>query len=224
MGFSRQENWSGLSCLPPGDLPDSGIKLTSLTSPALAGGFFTTGTTWEVQGSTLRNPFNLITSLKTLFSNTDSEVLKPNTSTYVLWETIQPISATKTYFSHKRFYVPLSMLLLFQSLSHVQLFVTPWSEARQASLSFTISWTLLKLMSIESMMPSNHFILCPLLLLPSIFPSIRVFSNQSALFIRWLKYWSFSFSTSPSNEYSRFISFRIHHLAVQGTLRSLLQP
>ena len=90
MGFSRQY-WSGLPCPPPGDLPDSGIKLTSLTSPALAGGFFTTSSTWEVQGSTLSNPFNLITSSKTLSSNTDFEVLRPNTSTYVLWETIQPI-------------------------------------------------------------------------------------------------------------------------------------
>ena len=104
---------------------------------------------------------------------------------------------------------------------------TPWTAAHQASLSSTISWSLLKLMSIELMMPSNHLILFhPLLLLPSIFPSIRVFSNQLALRIRWLKYWSFSFSTSPSNEYSGLISFRIDLfvlLAVRGTLKSLLQ-
>ena len=88
-----------------------------------------------------------------------------------------------------------------QSLNPVRLFVTPWTEARQAFLSFTISWSLLKLMSIESVMPSNHLILsCPLLLLPSIFPSISVFSNESVLHIRWPKYWSFSFSISPSNE------------------------
>ena len=88
--------------------------------------------------------------------------------------------------------------------------VTPWTAARQASLSFTISWSLLKLMSIESVMTSNHLIFChPLCLLPSTFPSIRVFSNESALHIRWLKYWSFSFSTSPSNEYSGLISFRM---------------
>ena len=96
-----------------------------------------------------------------------------------------------------------------QSLSYVLLFVTAWTAACQTSLSFTISWSLLKLMSVESMMPSNHLILCgPLFLLPLIFPSIRVFSNESALCIRWPKYWSFSFSISPSNEYSGLISFR----------------
>ena len=110
-----------------------------------------------------------------------------------------------------------------QSLSHVQLFMTPWTAARQASLSITNSRSLLKLMSIESVMPSNHLILCrPLLLLPSIFPSLRVFSNESALRIRWPKCWSFSFSISPSNEYSGLISFRMDwfDLAVQGTLKS----
>ena len=114
-----------------------------------------------------------------------------------------------------------------QSLSHVQFFETPWTAAHQVSLSITISWSLFKLMSIESVMPSNHFILCyPLLLLLSIFPTIRVFSNESALCIRWPKYWDFSFSISPSNEYSRFISFRMDWLdllAVQGTFSSLLQ-
>ena len=114
-----------------------------------------------------------------------------------------------------------------QLLSHVQLFATPWIAARQASLSITNSWSLLKLMSIELVMPFNHLILCcPLLLLPSIFPTIRVFSNESALPIRWPKYWSFSFNTSPSNEYSGLISFRMDWLdllAVQGTLKSLLQ-
>ena len=97
-----------------------------------------------------------------------------------------------------------------QSLSHVQLFATPWTAAHQASLSITNSWSLLKLMPIESVMPSNHLILCqPLLLLPSIMPSIRVLSNESVLRIRWPKYWSFSFSISPSNEYSGLISFRM---------------
>ena len=113
-----------------------------------------------------------------------------------------------------------------QPLSHVWLFETSWTAARQAPLSFTISWSLLKFMSIELMMPSNHPILChPLLLLPSVFPSIRVFSNDSALCMR-SKYWSFSFSISPSNEYSGLISFRIDWfdlLAVQGTFKSLLQ-
>ena len=113
-----------------------------------------------------------------------------------------------------------------QSLSRVQLFVTPWTAARQASLSFTNSQSSLKLMSIESVMPSNHLILCRPLLLPSIFPNIRVFSNESVLPIRWPKCWSFSFSISSSNEYSGLVSFRMDWLdllAVQGTLESLLQ-
>ena len=114
-----------------------------------------------------------------------------------------------------------------QSLSRVRLFVTPWTAAHQASLSITNSRSPPKPMSIESVMPSNHLILCrPLLLLPSIFPSIRVFSNESALRIRWSKYWSFSFSISLSTEYSGLISFKIDWfdlLAVQGTLKSLLQ-
>ena len=118
------------------------------------------------------------------------------------------------------------MLLLF-SCPVVSDSAATWTAARQASLSFIISWSLFKLMSIESVMPSNYLILCcPLLLPPSIFPSIRVFSNESALHIRWPKYWSFSFSISSSNEYSGLISFRIHWfdiLAVQGTLKSLLQ-
>ena len=112
-------------------------------------------------------------------------------------------------------------------ISHVQFFETPWTAACQASLSITNSRSLLKLMSIESVMPSNHLILChPLLLPPSIFPSIRVCSNESVLHIRWPKYWSFSFSISPSNEYSGLISFRMDWLdllEVQGTLKSLLQ-
>ena len=100
-----------------------------------------------------------------------------------------------------------------QSLSHVWLFATPWTAARQASLSIINSRSLLRLMSIESVMPSKHLILClPLLLLPSIFPSIRVFSNESVLWIRWPKYWSFSFSISPSNEYSGLMSFRMDWL------------
>ena len=114
-----------------------------------------------------------------------------------------------------------------QSLSHVQLFVTPWTAACQASLYITNSRTLLKLMSAESVMPSNHLILCrPLLLLTPVPPSIRVFSNESTLHIRWPKYWSFSFSISPSNEYPGLISFRMDWLdllAVQGTFKSLLQ-
>ena len=114
-----------------------------------------------------------------------------------------------------------------QLLSHVRLFAIPWTTACQASLSITNSWSLPKFMCIESMMPSNHLILCrSLLLLPSILPSIRVFSNESALQIRWSKYWSFSFNMSPSNEHPGLISFRMDWLdllKVQGTLKSLFQ-
>ena len=117
--------------------------------------------------------------------------------------------------------------VVVHSFSHVQLFGTPWTAAYQASLSFTISWSLLKFMSIEAVMPSNHLVLChPLLFLPSIFPSTRVFSNESVLRISWPKYWSFSFSISLSNEYLGLISFRMDWLdllAVQGTYKSLLQ-
>ena len=117
--------------------------------------------------------------------------------------------------------------LIVQSLSHVHLFATPWTLALQASLSFTICWGLLKLTSIESVLPFNHLVFCrPLFLLPSIFPSIKVFSNKLVLYIRWPKYWSFSFNISPPNEYSLLISIRIDwldFLMFQGTLKSLLQ-
>ena len=129
------------------------------------------------------------------------------------------IKSLVQYLTHKKCFV-------VQSLSCVRLFATPWTTAHQASLSFTISRFLLKLTFIESVMPSNHLVLCcPLLLLPSVFPSIRVFHNESVLCIRWPKYWSFSFSISPSNEYSALISFRIDwfDLAVRGTFKSLLQ-
>ena len=121
-----------------------------------------------------------------------------------------------------------SYILCYCSLlCHARLFVTPWTAAHQASLSITISQSLLKLMPIESVMPTNHLILCcPLLLLPSIFPGIRVFSSELTLCIRWPKYWSFNFRISPSNEYLWLISIRIEwfdFLAVQGTLKSLLQ-
>ena len=126
-------------------------------------------------------------------------------------------------------HIKLLLLLLLFSRSVVSdslHFATPWTAACQASLSFTISWNLVKLTSIESVMPSNHLILChPLLPLPSIFPSIMVFSNELAVCIRWTKHWSFSFSISPSNEHLGFISFRMDWfdlLVVQGTLKSLL--
>ena len=126
--------------------------------------------------------------------------------------------------------LPVTAVLLIsqsvQSLSCVQLFVTSWTAACQAYLSITNSQSLLKFMSIKSVMPSNHLILCHPLLMPSIFSSIRVFSSESVLLIRWPKYWSFSFSISPSNEFLGLISFRmdwVDLLAVQGTLKSLLQ-
>ena len=123
---------------------------------------------------------------------------------------------------------PSSPVFAVQSLSRVRLPATPWTEACQTSLSFTISQSLLKFMSIESVTPSNHLILCrPLLLLPSIFPSIRVFSNESVLCVRWPKYWRFSFSISPSNEYSGLISFRMDWLdllAVQDAHESSPTP
>ena len=133
-----------------------------------------------------------------------------------------------SYNLHNRDLLPPSVhFSSVQSLSHVQLFATPWITARQASLSITNSRSSLKLTSIESVIPSSHLILCrPLLLLPPLPPSIRVFSNESPLHMRWPKYWSFSFSISPSNEHPRLISFRMDWLdllAVQGTLKSLLQ-
>ena len=140
----------------------------------------------------------------------------------------------KDYLEHLNVHLQISKILAdflqfssVQLLSRVRLFLTPWTAAHQASLSITNSRSSLRLTSIESVMPSNHLILCcPLLLLPSISPSIRVFSNQSALHIRWPKYWSFSFNIRPSNEYPELISFRMDWLdllAVQGTLKSLLQ-
>ena len=154
-----------------------------------------------------------------------------------IWAYLSPL---RLHFLHHFYYFQIQKLSLpicqtlysvqfssVQSLSCVQLFVTPWTAARQASLSITNSQSLLKHMSIEWVMPSNHLILCrPLLLLPSIFLNIRVFSNESALHIRWPKYWSFSFNISPSNEHPGMISFRMDWLdllAVQGTLKSLLQ-
>ena len=137
------------------------------------------------------------------------------------------MDATSQNFWDKRVSIFRLQFSSVQSLSCVQLFVTPWTAAHQVSLSITNSQSLLKFMSIKSVMPSNHLILCrPLFLLPTIFPSIRVFSNESAARIRWPKYWSFSFSISPSNEHSGLISFKMDWLdlpAVQGTLKSLFQ-
>ena len=141
-------------------------------------------------------------------------------------ETPQLRGVTDKFTGAQHFTVYLTPFSPVQPVSRVRLFVTVWNAACQASPSFTISQSLLKLMTIYSVMPSNHLILCrPLLLLPSIFPGIRVFSKESVLCIRWPKYWSFSFSISPFNESSELISFRIDWcdlLAVQGTLKSLL--
>ena len=124
-------------------------------------------------------------------------------------------------------YISICAFVVVQSLSHVQLFATPWTAARQALLSFTVSQSLLRCMCIESVMVSKHLILCFLLLLPSIFPRIRIFTNESSLCIKWPKYWSFYFRISPSNEYSGLISFRIDWsdlLAVQGLSRIFSVP
>ena len=134
---------------------------------------------------------------------------------------------SQSFFAYFSTTILLSVRCCVQPLSRVWLFVTPWIAARQFSLSFTITWSVLRLLSSESVMPSKHLILChPLLLLPSVFPNIRVFSNKSVFHIWWPKYWSFSFSISPSSEYSGLISFRndwLDLLAVQGTLKNLLQ-
>ena len=143
----------------------------------------------------------------------------------VLWSWRRSFSANQRTLTDK--ILKFRIIFAVQPLSCVQFFATPWTVAHQAPLNSTISQSLLKFICIELVMPSNHLILCrPLLLLPSIFPSIKVFSNESALCIRWPKYWSFSFNISPSNEYSVLISFRMDWfdvLAVQGTLKSLLQ-
>ena len=145
----------------------------------------------------------------------------PNHAEYSTTQSTQPCRVLK----HTEY--STTQRSVVQSLSHVQLFAAPWTAASQASLSPSISWRLLKLMSFESVMPSNYLILfCPLLLLPSVFPSIRVFCSESALHIRWPKRWSFSFGICPSNEYSGLISFRIDRfdlLAIHGTLKSFLQ-
>ena len=142
----------------------------------------------------------------------------------LMWKDLSATESTREISSGGK---SCSSSFVIQLFHHVRLFATPWTAVLQVSMSFTISWSLLKHMSTESMMPSNHLILChPLLLLPSIFPSISVFYNESAFCFRWPKYWSFSFSISPSNEHSGLISFRMDWLdlvSVQETLKSLLQ-
>ena len=156
---------------------------------------------------------------KSILISVDNSLSKKNTAFFPCIPPVMALSYIKCLLKHQFSSV--------QSLSRVQLFATPWIAVRQASLSITNSQSPPKPMSIESVMPSNHLILCrPLLLLPSFFPSIRVFSNESALHIMWPKYWSFSFSINPSSEHLGLISFRMDWLdllAVQGTLKSLLQ-
>ena len=163
---------------------------------------------------------SVIHTSKRYYSSFKKKEILPFTIT---WLNLEDIILSEISQTQKDKYYIISV----QPLSHVRLFVTPWTSPRQASLSIINSWSWNKLMSIESVMPSNHLILChPLLLLPPIFPSIRVFLNESSLHIRWAKYWSFTFNISPSNEYSRLISFRMDWLdllAVHGTLKSLLQ-
>ena len=171
------------------------------------------------RGPLIGPDLNLIISLKALSLNIVT--LAVTVSTYELWDPIQSITVNTT--GPGVFY-----LVQFSSVAQlVSDSLRPWNTARQASLSITNSWSLPKPMSVESVMPSNHLILClPLLLLPPIPPSIRVFSSESALRIRWPKYWSFSFNISPSNEHPGLVSFRMDWLdllAVQGTLKSLLQ-
>ena len=199
MGFSRQEYWSGMPFPSPGDLSNPGIEPVSLTL--------------QVDSLPLIHCvlfYPLISVWRVVYS-------------FVLLIKIQ-ISHDFILFINK---VKILSVFSVQSLSHVQLFATPWTVACQASLSITNSQSLLKPMSIESVMPSNHLILsCPFLFLPSIFPSIRIFSSESVLHIRWPNYWSFSFSISPPSEYSGLISFRIDWfdlLVVQGAFKSLLQ-
>ena len=153
--------------------------------------------------------------------NRDHSVIFEIASKYCISNSF--VDYDNSYFISSKGFLPIVQFSSVQLLSRVQLFATPWTAACQASLSITNSWSLLKLMSIESVMLSNHLILChPLLLLPSIFPSIRVFPNESTLHIRWPKCWSFSFNISPSNEHPGLTSFRMDWLAllaVQGTLK-----
>ena len=202
MEFPRQEYQSGLPFPSPGDFPTQGPSLHFLH--------------WQADSLTLSHQGSPFTILSTIY-----EV--PSSAYFHRW------SHSVSYHAYQSPSLSTLFLKTFrsvQSLSHVQLFATPWTAAHQASLSITNSRSPPKPMSIESVIPSYHLILCHPLLLPPIFPSIRVFSNESALCIRWPKYWSFSLSISPSNEHPGLISFRMDWLdllAVQGTLKSLLQ-
>ena len=219
LGFPRQESWSGYCYFLPQEIfPTQVSNPRSLCEQADF--FFTT----EPPGKTkVFGRVNLKSSHHTQTHIRVCEVLEVLANLLVV--TIpQYRHESGHHFVHLALTQPCINFSSVQPLSRVWLFATPWTAAHQASLSITNSRSLLKLMSIESVMPSNHLILCcPLLLLPSIFSSFRVFSNESALRIRWPKYWSFSFNISPSNEYSGLISLRMDWLglfAVQGTLKS----
>ena len=183
-------------------------------------------TSWQIDGETMETVtvFIFLGSKITADGDCSHEIKRHLLLGRKVWTTYQCIKKQRHYFANKG---PSSQFSSVQWLSPFRLFVTPWITACQASLSITNSRSLPKLMSIDSVMPSNHLIFChPFLLLPSIFTSIGVFSNESALHIRWPKYWSFSFNISPSNEHPEPISLRMDWLdllAVQGTLRNLLQ-
>ena len=217
---SRQEYWNGLPCPPLGNLPNPRIQPRP---PA-----------WQPDSLPSESPGK---HKVVVLNHPQLCEVKVAQSCLTLWDTmdytVQARILEWVAFPFSRDLPDLGIeprspaFSSVQSLSRVWLFATPWTPARHASLSITNSWTLPKLMSIESVMPSNHLILCrPLLLLHSIFPRIRLFTNESALHIRWPKYWSFSFNISPSNGHPGLISFRMDWLdllAVQETLKSLLQ-
>ena len=250
VGFSQQEYWSGLPVPSSGDLPNPGIKPHLQHCRWILYG-------WAIQKArvpeslyskhswVISQPYvplflwtkwgDLMLQGRIGLSSTGEGVSPTNQHWFLsllrVWWTSDTVLDKVAW---RRLQTPLGegggfleRLFVIQSLSHVWLFATPWTTACQASLSLIISQSLLKLMSIKSVMTSNHLVLCsPILLLLSIFPGIRVFSNESVLHIRWPKYWHFSFSISPSNEYSGLTSVRIDWfdlLSVQGTLKSLLQ-
>ena len=219
IGFSRQENWSGLPCSPPGDLPDPGIEPTLLCLLH-----------WQVGSLPLMSSGSLNSNGKEqiIVLPQQSIFFPPKLESYLWIKSSFLRRDDWTYFSLLlSIWFLVSVVNSVHSLCHVQLFATPGTAGSQTSLSITNTWSLLTLMSVELVIPSNHLILYhPLLLLPSIFPRIRVFSKESVLCIRWPKFWSFSLSISPSNEYSGLIYFRIDWfdlLTLQGTLGSLLQ-
>ena len=211
MAFSRQEYWSGLPCSPPGDRPKLGMEPKSLMSPALV----------RVHAKALQSCLTLSDPMD--YSLPGSSVHRILQARILEWGPMpSPYIGRQVLYHWCHLGSPTFLICCWCccSVSQSSLFVTPWTAAYQTSLSFTISQRLVKLKSIESVIPSNNLVLYhPLLLLPSIFPSIRVFYNESALRIRCPEYWSFSFNISPSNEYSGFISFKmdwLDPLTVQG--------